>query len=125
MYYAVEKETGKFITSFINGGDYELKGNETIVTTEWANGLYGPTYGFKNNCWKNGMSEEEIQQLIEQGELQGLRNERQAKCFPIINRGQPWYDKLTEEQKTELNTWYQAWLDVTETMAAPKKPEWI
>lgn len=65
------------------------------------------------------------QEELEQNELLLLRMQRETECFSIINRGQPWYDKLTEEQKTELNTWYQAWLEVTETMVAPEKPKWI
>lgn len=31
-----------------------------------------------------------------------LRLKRQQECFPIINRGQLWYNKLTEEQIQEL-----------------------
>lgn len=54
-----------------------------------------------------------------------LRARREKECFPIINRGQPWYDRLTEEQRAEVNSWYSAWLDVTDTLVAPEKPTWI
>lgn len=54
-----------------------------------------------------------------------LRYMRDIQCFPIINRGALWYDRLTTEQKEELNTWYQAWLDVTETKIIPDKPTWL
>lgn len=54
-----------------------------------------------------------------------LRHQREKVCFPIVNRGQLWYNKLTNEQKSELDAWYQAWLDVTDTMAIPETPAWL
>ena len=63
-------------------------------------------------------------QLLEQ-KLEALRSKREVECFTIVNRGQLWYNSLTDEQINELNTWYQAWLDVTETLKEPEKPEWI
>lgn len=54
-----------------------------------------------------------------------FRELRERECFPIINRGQPWYDTLTSVQKYELSEWYRAWLDVTETLNIPEKPSWI
>lgn len=54
-----------------------------------------------------------------------LRQKRAEECFSIINRGQLWYNTLTTEQVQELNTWYQAWLDVTETKIIPTKPSWL
>ena len=53
------------------------------------------------------------------------RKRREVECFPIINRGQLWYDTLSEEQLSELKTWYQAWLDGTNTQTIPEKPEWL
>ena len=53
------------------------------------------------------------------------RRRRELECFPIINRGQLWYDTLSEEQLSELKTWYQAWLDGTNTQTIPEKPEWL
>ncbi len=55
----------------------------------------------------------------------GLRRRREVECFPIINRGQLWHDSLTEEQRAELKEWYQAWLNVPETLTVPNKPEWL
>ena len=55
-------------------------------------------------------------------EIMQLRNKRSKVCFPIINRGQLWYNHLTEEQLQELDIWYQAWLDITETLIIPEKP---
>ena len=58
-------------------------------------------------------------------ELTELRRKREKQCFPYINRGQLWYSKLTDEQKNELDAWYQAWLDVTDTKNIPTAPAWL
>lgn len=63
--------------------------------------------------------------LIQSPYLEDLRFARAMECFPIINRGMGWYLLLSEEQKAELTTWYQAWLDVTETKIIPTKPDWL
>lgn len=57
--------------------------------------------------------------------LRELRERREEECFAIINRGELWYERLTVPQKQELDKWYSAWLDVTETNEIPNKPEWI
>lgn len=57
--------------------------------------------------------------------LEQLREMRANECFPIVNRGQIWYDRLSAEQKNELDSWYQSWLDVTQTLTIPAKPEWL
>lgn len=54
-----------------------------------------------------------------------IRANREEKCFPIINRGQLWYDTLTEAQHNELAVWYRAWLDATETMVEPNDLDWV
>lgn len=59
------------------------------------------------------------------GKISYIRDRRAKECFPIINRGKLWYDKLTPEQFNELSIWYQAWLDATETSKIPEKPEWL
>ena len=71
---------------------------------------------------------EDIQVYIpytEEEMLDQLREKREDECFSIINRGQLWYDTLSDAQKKELKAWYKAWLDVTETLAEPVKPEWL
>lgn len=62
---------------------------------------------------------------LDEIELNQLRERRELECFPIINRGQLWYNTLTTEQLQELDTWYHAWLDVTITKQIPQKPEWL
>ena len=71
---------------------------------------------------KNDDKQKEIE---EQRELTYLRTQREKVCFPYINRGSLWYSKLTDEQMSELHTWYQAWLDVTETKIIPDNPDWL
>ena len=58
-------------------------------------------------------------------ELSTLRKLRAKECFPIVNRGKLWYNCLTSEQYSELNDWYFAWLNVTETKIIPTKPSWL
>jgi len=54
-----------------------------------------------------------------------LRSQRLFKCFDLINRGQAWYNTLTDEQKQELQAWYEQWLDVTKALVVPNKPSWL
>lgn len=75
-----------------------------------------PKYIIKKS-FENIPTEEEL--------LQQLREQREIECFSIINRGQLWYNSLTEEQLAELQVWYKAWLDVTETKVVPEKLEWL
>ena len=54
-----------------------------------------------------------------------LRSRRASECFPVINRGTPWYNRLTAGQVAELDAWYQSWRDGTETKIVPEKPQWL
>jgi len=53
------------------------------------------------------------------------RKRRDRECFPIINRGNAWYNSLTQTQKDEIQVWYQEWLNITETLVEPIKPSWL
>ena len=68
---------------------------------------------------------EKTPEPTEEEKLEVLRSIRENECFSIINRGALWYNTLSEEQIIELNNWYLAWLDVTETKIIPQKPEWL
>ena len=57
--------------------------------------------------------------------LKDLRMVRERVCFTVINRGELWYETLTDEQRAELREWYRAWLDVTVSLKIPKCPKWI
>jgi len=78
-----------------------------------------PTY-FERKIFSNWSEEQKTE--YEKGKL---RQRREAECFSVINRGEPWYDELTNLQKIELKNWYLAWLNVTDTMIIPKPPEWL
>lgn len=58
-------------------------------------------------------------------QIEKLRRKREIECFSVVNRGKLWYDKLKEEQVQELDNWYMAWLDITETLVEPQKPDWL
>lgn len=68
---------------------------------------------------------EETQKCLANGEKIRLRELREKECFTIINRGQLWYTSLTVTQMRELANWYKAWLDVTDTLTPPQKPDWL
>ena len=68
---------------------------------------------------------QEVPSLTEEEEKEILRQRRAVECFSVVNRGQVWYDKLTQEQKYQLSIWYQSWLDVTITNVIPNKPDWV
>lgn len=57
--------------------------------------------------------------------LAKIRGRRAQECFPIVNRGALWYEKLTEAQRQELSEWYEAWLDAPETGVVPTALEWL
>lgn len=96
------------------------------VTEDFINSLESDKIGYYR--YENGqavLDEEKYTASQETELIEELRARREAECFPVINRGQLWYDRLTEGQKSELSAWYQAWLDVTETKEAPEKPEFL
>ena len=77
----------------------------------------------------------EIPASTEEKILNNLRARRERECFIYINRGALWYNTLTTEQQQELNTWYQAWLNVPQVYLEtkptdietiiPTKPSWL
>ena len=87
-------------------------------------------HGLYNYQYINGRIVEkdltsEIAELEEKRRVEDIRRRREEECFSIINRGNLWYDTLTDEQKAELRVWYHAWLDAPQTMAIPTKPTWL
>lgn len=58
-------------------------------------------------------------------QIASLRARREVECFSVINRGKLWYEFLTDEQHKELKAWYSAWLNVTDTLVVPDRPEWL
>lgn len=55
-----------------------------------------------------------------------IRERRRIECFNFVdNHSQLWWNHLTDEQKEELNKWYEAWLNAPKTRIIPEKPNWI
>ena len=104
------------IAEYLNGGK-DVKKVIDVAGVE-----YQPARDEKENIYVYLTYTEE--ELLE-NKKNSLRLRREEECFSIINRGKLWYDTLTEEQLEELNEWYEKWLDVTETLEVPEKPEWL
>ena len=96
--------------------DNEFDGSIVVNTNDIVDGFDGYQYL---------RSFVETEKYNELADIYNLRILRQEECFSVINRGQLWYSTLTEEQLAELQTWYKAWLDVTETKVIPEKLEWL
>lgn len=54
-----------------------------------------------------------------------IRKKRVKVCFPVINRGELWYRRLTNEQYGELTEWYEKWLDAPQTLVVPDNLPWL
>lgn len=54
-----------------------------------------------------------------------IRRLRKNRVFPIINRSQMWFNSLSEQQKQDIQIWYQQWLDAPNTLIMPKRPNWL
>lgn len=74
---------------------------------------------------KTAEYKQKAEQWEEETKIKSLRRMRERECFSVTDRGYLWYTQLTEQQLTELNKWYKAWLDVTATQVVPQRPEWL
>ena len=68
---------------------------------------------------------EQNETLLSEAQKNEFRLRREKECFSVINRGQLWYEGISLTQLLELRKWYQAWLNVTETMVVPERPAWL
>lgn len=105
--------------------DAELENGIEVETPDDVESFIDTFRAYK---YENGtllLDEYKLQELNEQYLLDDLRLKRQKICFPYINRGELWYNRLSDTQKTELSSWYQAWLDVTQTKVIPTTPQWL
>lgn len=93
------------------------------VSEEYGIGFDGKIYS-KTEMLTSGYTDMETARLAER-QKDDIRVQRSEECFPIINRGALWYDKLADEQKEELSSWYEEWLNAPETGIIPSKPTWI
>ena len=108
--------------------------NEYVINADTQKELDEKLNHFNDNYYDykqtaNGLvydkSHNGLDKLKHELKLHDLRETRSQKCFNIINRGQLWYNRLTESQKQELQEWYEAWLNVTDTLVEPETPEWL
>lgn len=101
----------------------QVKSCTSVVSVEYIN------FVVKSNTFFTMLLKNEAQDYTPE-ERQNVmkdyyRDRRDKICYPVVNRGQLWYDHLTTKQKTLLNDWYEAWLDVTRTLIEPRTPGWI
>ncbi|MCD8294660.1 MAG: hypothetical protein LUE27_05430 [Clostridia bacterium] len=80
---------------------------------------------FEEDITDNEEYEAEKAEYESEARMNRIRGDREKKCFSVINRGQFWFDTLTEEQTAELKEWYQEWLDAPQTLTEPDTPDWL
>lgn len=116
-------DENKYLTCFCI--DAELKNGIEVADPEDLESFIDTFRAYK---YENGsllLDETKLQQVNDARIVDELRLKRQKVCFPYINRGNLWYNNLTDKQMDELNSWYHAWLDVTETKVIPIAPKWL
>lgn len=119
MQYVLKDASGK-VTAF---GGYKFHANCEETAEQYDVGFDGKIYSATE---MQGEAYARKRAECEQAEaLAGLRARREQECFMVVNRGALWYDKLTDEQKEELSSWYEEWLNAPETGIIPSKPTWI
>ena len=121
---AVPESQKSMITNFDNLGPYT-----EIEDTEWFALMQNKAeYDIIiNNQLDNHPMLYTDEELKKEYQRKILRERREVECFPYVNRGELWYEVYvnTEEKKAEFKQWYLDWLNVTETLVAPDKPEWL
>lgn len=55
--------------------------------------------------------------VVNSKKMDYIRRKRRFECFSYINRGQLWYNTLSQTEMEELQSWYNAWLDL------PNRPD--
>lgn len=105
--------------------DAELENGIEVETPENIDAFIDAFRAYKYEDDQLILDEVRLDELNDERLVEELRFQREKKCFPIINRGALWYEHLSEEQKAELDAWYLAWLNVTETRIVPDMPEWL
>lgn len=118
-----------FISEFMNVGSEGILPDGIAIEIDVDNFNFDDflenyrAYKFDGN--KINRNDEQAIIVKDENEKELLRVRRLKECFPIINRGDMWYKSLSDEQEKELNVWYKAWLDVTETKKVPNVPSWL
>ena len=108
---------------------YDLQIEDENRFIEVDEETYNKTLGCDNHySWRvvdGQLVHEQYEPIPEEEIVQTLRDKRAEICFPIINRGQLFYESLNVEQKQELATWYKQWLDAPNTKTEPPIPRWL
>lgn len=108
-------ENGFLRSPYIIDANTEIEVNDETYS-ELCSFPYNHNWQYSNGKWNLVCLDDELE----------IRRRRQKECFNLIdNRSQLWYNHITEEQKAELNLWYEAWLDAPKTKIIPVKPEWL
>ena len=121
----IKLDKNGYISEFALVGDLECDGVCYEVETPLDDDFLSKFRSYKYENGKLIHDEDQYEIVLHEQLVEDLRHRRSDECFTVINRGMLWYNTLTEDQVTELGQWYQAWLDVTETLVAPTMPEWI
>lgn len=117
--YVLKDLLGNYSISDSNANDASVTIVDEIESSIYEKATQIPnSYKVENDKFTLLMSVEELDKEI-------IRKRRELECFPIINRGELWRKSLTDEQSTELESWYHQWLDAPETMIVPEKPLWL
>lgn len=115
-YYVILADDNKTITAVYQDN---VDGTIEIDTDKPIEDLAFGGYEYVNG---ELIENEQKHNELKMNEIRVLRDEI---CFPIINRGELWYNTLADWQIEELNNWYRAWLDAPETKVIPEKPTWL
>ena len=116
-------DENKYLTCFCV--DAELNGGIEVETPKDIDTFADVFNAYKYENCSLVLDKNKLEVLNDERMADELRYQRTKACFPYINRGYLWYSRLTDLKKEELDAWYQAWLDVTETKVIPEKPEWL
>lgn len=127
--YIPETKSRRYVYSFYNGTWNCIDGIIIYKNRDLPHYFDYDNLVILNNAFFNYIKPYCNVEFTEESKVQYIQNyyreRRKQLCFPIVNRGKLWYDHLTIAQISELNDWYEKWLDVTITFTEPKTPEWI
>lgn len=116
-------DENKYLTCFCI--DVELENGIEVTDPDDLESFIDTFRAYKYEDGNLILDEQKLQSVNNVHIADELRFKREKTCFPIINRGELWYSRLTAYQKKELDAWYQAWLDVTDTKVLPDMPVWL
>lgn len=116
-------DENKYLTCFCI--DAELENGIEVANPDDLESFIDTFRAYKYEDGNLLLDEQKLQSANDTRIADELRFKREKACFPVINRGELWYIRLTADQKKELDAWYQAWLDVTDTKVLPDIPMWL